>query len=52
MYDSNYSVFQPLFMLKRKEELHIDIQSCGGKTRIVARNSRIAGGGGEAVGRQ
>lgn len=26
--------------------------SCGGNTRMVARNSWMAGGGGEAVGRQ
>lgn len=40
------------FMQKIKVELNIDLQSCGGSTRIVARNSWIAGGGGEAVGRQ
>lgn len=29
-----------------------DLQSCGGRTLTVAHNSWIAGGGGEAVGRQ
>lgn len=36
----------------RKKDFQTDLQSCGGSTLTVARNSWIAGGGGEAVGRQ
>lgn len=36
----------------RKKDFQIDLQSCGGRTLTVARNSWIAEGGGEAVGRQ
>lgn len=36
----------------RQIMLLTDLQSCGGKTLITARNSWIADGGGEAVGRQ
>jgi hypothetical protein len=44
--------FQHLICAEKQGRVEQGLQSCGGSTRIVARNSRIAGGGGEAVGRQ
>lgn len=39
-------------MHKKQVKPKIDLQSCGGSIRTVARNSWIAEGGGDAVGRQ
>lgn len=36
----------------KKDQPKTDSQSCGGSMRTVARNSWIAEGGGDAVGRQ